>query len=226
MLESLASKEWDVTHAGVGSQKREERKGKKMRRRVIMIGALVLLILTLSAGVALARQVLCTGGLCLGTNNNDTMFGSLTDDTIIAKKGRDIVNAANLVLVDSDAVSGGGKSDAIDVLDGDTLDIVSCGKGIDTVLADDNLVTFDLIGNDCEFWFSSVAALESELENPQKMTEEQAEVVRADWEEMNSGEQAKQAKAKMEEQAKQQQVGEQEEKDKEKVEQLRAGSAG
>jgi hypothetical protein len=54
--------------------------------KIILVAALVL---ALSAGVALAATINCTGGLCEGTDNRDTLTGALGFDEINGKGAAD-----------------------------------------------------------------------------------------------------------------------------------------
>lgn len=172
-----------------------------MTKRTTILVALAALILALAAGTAVAKTVFCLGGDCFGTKKKDTMFGSLVNDDVFAKKGADSVFAANLDFFDSDAVSAGPSNDFVDVLDEDTLDIVNCGSGIDTVAADDfGLGGFDLLFN-CEFAASSEEELRAELNNPQILSEEEATAVKQALEAKENSPEAKQAQAAQEQQA-------------------------
>jgi hypothetical protein len=90
-----------------------------------------LMLLGFASGVAIARSITCTGGICEGTNQEDTMRGSITvPDTIIAKAGNDKVNSTQ---GGEDTVKGGRGSDRIDVQEvtvPNSSDFVDCGRGI------------------------------------------------------------------------------------------------
>ena len=116
-----------------------------------MLSAAVLAVLLVVVPVAAVPPVLAQapvsmvdcimGGPCIGTTGNDTITGSIGEDTIYALEGDDIIDPGN------DAVS----------------DYVFCGPGFDTVnqmpriLPDtpqDDLLQYepgpDVIADDCE----------------------------------------------------------------------------
>jgi hypothetical protein len=84
-------------------------------RRTLLGMALVALLLSLSAGVAEAATIDCSGGPCEGTNRADRITGSSDADQVSARGGNDRIN-----------VRGGG------------IDTVDCGGGFDVVLAGAN----------------------------------------------------------------------------------------
>jgi len=89
------------------------------------------MLLAFMGRVALAREVACTGGTCEGTNKDDTITGSTTDDAIIAKRGGDTVNG---IFGGHDEVRGGPGNDEIDVQEitlPNSSDFVECGLGKD-----------------------------------------------------------------------------------------------
>ena len=59
-------------------------------RRAIMLVVTGSLLLTLSAGVALAATYSCTDGSCPGTNNNDEITGDAGNQTFRLKAGDDL----------------------------------------------------------------------------------------------------------------------------------------
>jgi Ca2+-binding RTX toxin-like protein len=61
-----------------------------MRRTLLLLSTTVLALL-LACGVALAANITCPGGPCVGTEQNDRITGSQVDDTIQALGGRDHV---------------------------------------------------------------------------------------------------------------------------------------
>src|SRR3954451_17556888 len=67
-----------------------------MRRAILLLTAMVM-ALGLASSVAMAQVVTCpTGanGLCVGTNNDDTLNGTASDDDMSGLKGQDTLNAA------------------------------------------------------------------------------------------------------------------------------------
>jgi len=61
-----------------------------MRRTILLLSTMMLALL-LASGVALAANITCQGGPCVGTEQNDRITGSLEDDVIQALGGRDHV---------------------------------------------------------------------------------------------------------------------------------------
>jgi hypothetical protein len=122
--------------------------------------------LVVVSGVALAAVIDCTGGLCPGTNNNDTMTGTAGFDDMRGRDGADRMSAraGNDRLTggsggdeisgntDPETVYGGtgtdtvntfGGDDVVDVADGDARDFVDCHIGTnDTVEVDRRLTIF------------------------------------------------------------------------------------
>jgi hypothetical protein len=93
--------------------------------------ALVIGIFNLAANAATIQCPTGGGGECTGTNNSDTIFeriGNGLDDTIEARDGRDIVNAADYRR-DDDRLFGGRANDRLRTDDGDGRDFINCGKG-------------------------------------------------------------------------------------------------
>jgi Ca2+-binding RTX toxin-like protein len=62
-------------------------------RRTLLLLSTMMLALLLACGVALAANITCQGGSCVGTEENDRITGSLLDDQIQALGGRDHVQA-------------------------------------------------------------------------------------------------------------------------------------
>jgi Ca2+-binding RTX toxin-like protein len=77
-------------------------------RLIVRLLAPMGLMVMLTAGVALAQaQIICTGGVCEGTQGDDLIRGTRGADMIIAKGGTDGVNGRG----GSDSVLGGPGSD-------------------------------------------------------------------------------------------------------------------
>jgi Ca2+-binding RTX toxin-like protein len=121
-------------------------------RRVVQVAVLMCLMLALGAGVAYAAIIQCTGGLCEGTNEPDTMTGTNSADQIFGKGGDDTISG----LAQTDTLVGKGGNDTLngglghDILRGSNgdddltggpdetqgpslTDEYYCGSGIDTV---------------------------------------------------------------------------------------------
>jgi len=128
-------------------------KGVGMKRRGVLLLTSIVVMVVVAAGVALAANITCDGGGCLGTNAADTITGSNSGDVITAASGADIVNARggnDTVYGDnngdtlngganSDYIEGGrgdnvargneGDGDVVNVVDGDGNDFASGGDG-------------------------------------------------------------------------------------------------
>ncbi len=108
------------------------------QRRLTILLATVWMLLCFAAGVALAMEVTCTGGLCEGTNREDTITGSPQNDTILAKRGGDTVISSQS---GADTVQGGRGNDSINVNDTAGGDLVDCGMGRDDTINKDSADT-------------------------------------------------------------------------------------
>lgn len=118
-------------------------------RRLLLVAALGALLLTLTTGYTSRAIVQCTGGICRGTPDNDTVTGSDIRDVIFLGLGNDGA-AARLGPDDvhgdggRDRLSGGRGDDALFGADGaDTIyggagaDVLNGDAGGDTLNADD-----------------------------------------------------------------------------------------
>lgn len=92
--------------------------------------------LLLTAGVALAAQIACKGGICKGTDGDDTMIGTKGHDTMIGKNGSDVMVGRG----DNDEMHGGFGAEKMDGRKGNDLmrggggpDEISGGPGTDTI---------------------------------------------------------------------------------------------
>src|SRR5215210_3202625 len=102
-------------------------------RKLAMVVALVVLVVPLVAGVALATDqiIQCRSKPCYGTGNDDLIYervGNGKDDTIILRGGRDKV-LTSAYRNDRDVVKGGKGRDRINVADGDSRDKASGNDG-------------------------------------------------------------------------------------------------
>src|SRR5215212_11788455 len=90
-------------------------------RRAILLLTVMVMALTLASGVAVAQVITCpTGanGLCVGTDNDDTLNGTATDDDMRGLMGQDTLNAA----AGFDTLRGGRGGDTLNgEADNDTL---------------------------------------------------------------------------------------------------------
>lgn len=84
-------------------------------------------LLVAFAGVALAANITCQGGPCVGTEQNDRIAGSQVDDDIEALGGRDEVTARG----GDDEVDGGADGD--EITGGDGGDLLRGGRGPDEI---------------------------------------------------------------------------------------------
>ena len=117
-------------------------------KRVTVFMVVMVLLVSMVAGVAVAVEVIICGTSsdrdpdavdCRGTDDEDQIIereGNGLDDTIYAEGRGDIVDAANF-RNDEDRVFGEGGNDRIRTDDGDNQDFINCGKGnIDIAIAD------------------------------------------------------------------------------------------
>ena len=99
-------------------------------RRAILLLTMMATAIALVSGMAMAQVVNCpTGanGLCVGTDENDTLNGTATDDDMHGLKGQDTLNAA----AGFDQLSGGRGADTLNgEADNDTL---NGGRGGDSL---------------------------------------------------------------------------------------------
>ena len=107
-------------------------------RKIVIMGALMMLVVGVFASAAYARTFTCTDLPCYGTNNPDVInerpaFG--VPDVIYGMRGADEINAA-ISPGDEDVVYGGRGNDTIYTNDGDDLDTIYAGRGIDTCYVD------------------------------------------------------------------------------------------
>jgi hypothetical protein len=101
-----------------------------------------------------------------GGPGDDSVFGGGGDDALYGGEGRDMLrdedpfgrNSTDPSYTppppDTDRVYGGADNDFIDVHDGDTDDVVSCGEGQDTVRFDKIGTDSDKLG-DCEVRYAN-----------------------------------------------------------------------
>ena len=109
-------------------------------RKIAMGLAMVLVLLVMAAGVALAANqiIRCTGQPCTASGNDDLVYervGNGLNDTIYLKGGSDQVRAGRYTN-DRDEIYGGAGYDFIRVADGDTNDRIRGGKGNDKCYVD------------------------------------------------------------------------------------------
>jgi Ca2+-binding RTX toxin-like protein len=150
--------EWGSHQAELNRDVKDELE--TMKRTFIPLVVMVAVML-LVAGTALAQTVNCSGGECRGTDTADRIFGSISRDIVYAKGGNDRVfgrGGDDVLKGDQgndevrgqsgpDRVKGGLGSDSVfggrgdDVVRGGThheaddgaRDVLDCGEGEDTV---------------------------------------------------------------------------------------------
>jgi Ca2+-binding RTX toxin-like protein len=132
------------------------------RRAVLFTAAVALALLVMASGIALAAVVTCpTGanGLCEGTNQNDTLNGTIGPDDMRGLRGKDTLNAgADLDTLgggrgqdtlngeaDNDQLNGGPADDALNGGAGDDSYIFANNWGKDKISDDPALGQFDRI---------------------------------------------------------------------------------
>ncbi len=106
-----------------------------MRKLVLLVGV-VMVMLVMAAGVAVAVTKTCGDNLpCTGTDNDDILHerkGSVKD-RILGKDGRDRIEAVTFN-ADRDRLEGGRKGDRLVTADGDGRDSAQGGAGRDTCI--------------------------------------------------------------------------------------------
>ena len=104
-------------------------------RRTTMLLAVVVAVLLLASGTALAlNNIRCDGGTCQGTNQKDKMVGSAKHDTMYGKKRSDVMLGGGA----GDTMYGGYGGDEIE--GGPGPDTIDGDAGNDTIYADDGEV--------------------------------------------------------------------------------------
>ena len=110
---------------------------KKMRRLVTMLG-LAMLLVTVTAGVALAITKTCNDNLpCEGTKNDDRLSEreGRVRDVIKSFNGEDLIDA-NDFFKDRDRLEGGDRGDKLLANDFDGRDVLRGGAGRDRCYGD------------------------------------------------------------------------------------------
>ena len=109
-------------------------------RKLMMVMALVVVMVPLLAGAALAydRIIQCDSKPCYGGSGQDKILERIGDgkpDEIIARGANDLVRA-NKYTNDRDVVKSGGGFDTVNVADGDRRDKARPGLGINKCIVD------------------------------------------------------------------------------------------
>jgi RTX calcium-binding nonapeptide repeat (4 copies) len=107
-----------------------------MRRLAMMLG-LVMLLVVVATGVALAVTKTCNDIPCEGTNNEDILHErkGTVKDAIYGFKAHDILDANNFSH-ERDRLYGGDNGDKLLANDGDGRDVLRGGKGRDRCFGD------------------------------------------------------------------------------------------
>ena len=107
-------------------------------RKIVIMGALMMLVVGVFASAAYARTFTCTDLPCYGTNNPDVINerpAAGTADLIRGQRGADVIDAG-ISFDDVDVVYGGRGGDTIYTNDGDPFDTIYAGPGFDTCYVD------------------------------------------------------------------------------------------
>jgi hypothetical protein len=111
-----------------------------MRKKLMMVVALVVVMVPLLAGVAFAydQVIQCRSIPCYGTKKPERILeriGNGKSDKILARGGHDLVRA-NKYTNDIDVVKSGGGFDVVNVADGDRFDKAKPGLGLNKCIVD------------------------------------------------------------------------------------------
>ena len=121
---------------------RSEKEGDEHMRRIAMLLGLMVALMVVAAGVALAveyRVEQCRDDPCKGTAQRDMMYehvGNDVQDHIYGLDAGDRLDAGNFGS-DRDVLFGGPRGDVLIGLDGDGADSLRGGRGRDRCVADD-----------------------------------------------------------------------------------------
>ncbi len=108
-----------------------------MRKMAMSLG-LIMVLLIVAAGVAVAASRVCDDIPCRGTENDDVLYereGNRKRDRILALDGADVIQAATYTK-DRDVAEGGRKDDRLLTNDGDGRDSARGGRGRDVCFVD------------------------------------------------------------------------------------------
>lgn len=106
-------------------------------QRVAMMFGLVIVLVFVAAGVALAMQGACDSSPCTGSDQDDLLYERVGDkkDRIYGLKGSDLIDA-NTFPGETDLLYGQDQRDRLLTNDGDGRDVVRGGAGHDTCIVD------------------------------------------------------------------------------------------
>ena len=108
-----------------------------MRKMAMSLG-LIIVLLIVAAGVALAATRVCNDVPCRGTDNDDELYereGNRERDRIFGLDGEDVIQAATYRR-DRDVIEGGRKDDRLLTNDGDGRDTARGDRGKDVCYVD------------------------------------------------------------------------------------------
>jgi hypothetical protein len=107
----------------------------------MLLGMMMLLVLV-AAGAALAVTKTCGSVPCRGTNNDDVLHErtGTVPDRILGMGGHDVIDANNFGF-DKDVLKGGAVGDKLLANDGDGRDVLRGGMGRDVCYVDPGDVT-------------------------------------------------------------------------------------
>ena len=106
-------------------------------RRIVMLLGVMMVMLVVAAGVAVAVNKQCNNVPCRGTDNNDELHEREGNkkDRILALQGDDLLDANNFGS-DRDRLKGGPQNDRLLTNDNDNRDGVEGGRGNDRCVVD------------------------------------------------------------------------------------------
>ncbi len=103
-----------------------------------MVLGVVMVMLVVAAGVAVAVEKTCDNIPCRGSDNDDELHereGNNTRDRILGLDGNDLIDANNYTS-DRDVLEGGPRSDRLLTNDNDRADAARGGRGNDRCIID------------------------------------------------------------------------------------------
>jgi hypothetical protein len=115
-----------------------EQKGATHMRKIAMLLGLMMIIVLVATGVAIAVVKTCKDVPCRGSDNDDTLYeriGNRKHDRIFGLDGHDDIDA-NTYRRDRDRVVGGQQGDRLLVNDNDQRDLAKGGDGSDNCIID------------------------------------------------------------------------------------------
>jgi hypothetical protein len=138
------------------------------------LAVLAVAALLLAGETALAKDLFCLGGKCVGTERADQIFGTDGMDKIAGRDGGDII-FDDLFLAADDVVHGGAGPDVIRDDGGPDVDTIFGGKGDDAITVRESFgttvdTTIDVVdcgpGEDTVFFDPTDNVKDCEILNP------------------------------------------------------------